>query len=1401
MDSLYEKVSYFLSPEGLVNYPTVDFYPYRNLAENIKNNYAIVDDLGNIIGFDLGIGDDFTSIQKLMKLDEFKGLIDECWEIDEYMDYVAREVLDPDHPIIEWEDFLARTDDIGDTIIDLENSYDNLKVCIEIDPQADPCDLHSERQITIKEGIAVGAVSITIGMISFIFGLTEIFRLIADYASGEYSGREAEFFMRLAGSTCAALIGVLGITVGTIVFIASFAKNIADGLLNSAKYLGKAIAVLAVLISVFEVGTLIAQFISGDLSDYTFWMELAKIAITVAFDIGIGLAIAATCSETGPWGVVAGLIIAGISLLTGWLTTLLNNPKWTIYTPDMIPEDLQGFLTGTGPIIPASTELNMRRHGSLEVGDIINYHIYAKNTGDRPVWFRANIAAEGGEWAGWQGKFGQWWYNPGESFEADYSITIAKAAPELNLNLKMDMDWEKFEIIIVVPWWQRVTGYRYNENISLGLPVLENSISDFYDNTIKIEEIEKIEINDLIEEFYKAKEEFRYKDAYDTANEIINLRQQELKITVNEYLNIQSRLELNEDNYLLKTNSEEEFQSLVERFYNRGVRAKNPIYFYNIEIPLTSITIPIPIFPPILWDYLAYDESDGYLIIPLSWDNFMNDVFDFINYRDELPLRTNIELSYTTQMQDIDSETGFYSTNFNYQLEGVDDPNVVFEFLAPPEFEITPLSFTGTLSSSIPLTISRVNTSILAGVYYFDFIIKLEDDIIFNQMVPFRMNSFSDLRFELENLTNPIIPGETVYILNITNYGNIPELVYLNISEIDPTFIYEDLYPEEYTDPFVQQHVIYPGQSVPCLIIRPPRNFNTLPGSYPCNITALDPIFGQLIVIDGSFEVGKFYDLEFECTEPEITIYDHEIGNYEFELTNLGNVAQNFNFSYDNISISSELMDSDMLSLNPGQQDSFSLILTPTYWGSEDFNVYINSEYNSSILNAHITIIDDDQNAPILSNLDLINNPLDLTVNFDILNEDEGDDQGISVINIYIDNILCITYNPDSDETSFTFTLSDNWLIEYGTHELMIEVVDNDNDVINDALTTVIIDHFETSPANMMSYILLEINELKLFIDDNVSCPYDFILESQLIRAEVNVESALESFILADVPKSVVLNKLAKANLDMTDFFIYIFNNFNAIPEDITYYIINELHKIRDHITITMGAIIGTECALDTANIIIQIDRLADKIFNDQEFMVSISIDIHLWIASNYLDNALVTMSLDDTTETLILESLSKVNLEFADLMAYLWDNVGCISENDSEYISIQIHKIRDNITFIMGRIVNTELSMKVANIEAEINQFGDLLFNSYDRIITLSINYKLWAISGYLDYILIVLAENCTYSVEMNINQIINQLNLIKLEIEEMENCGILSNEDALEIYDYTDKFINDIEDLTILI
>ena len=155
---------------------------------------------------------------------------------------------------------------------------------------------------------------------------------------------------------------------------------------------------------------------------------------------------------------------------------------------------------------------------------------------------------------------------------------------------------------------------------------------------------------------------------------------------------------------------------MIWRFFYEGIQARNPLY------------LPIPIIEYLL----GYDASDGYLTFPLSWSETKADILkhalDFIVYRDELPIKTNIHLSFVTQMQDIDPQYGEYSTDLRYLLEGADDPEVTFEFFAPPEFEITPTSCMGSLSSIMPLSISRVNSSILAGVYYFDFIIKMQDE-------------------------------------------------------------------------------------------------------------------------------------------------------------------------------------------------------------------------------------------------------------------------------------------------------------------------------------------------------------------------------------------------------------------------------------------------------------------------------------------------------------------------------------------------------------------------------------------------------------------------------------------------------------------------------------------------
>ncbi|MBY9005666.1 MAG: hypothetical protein KGD63_02820, partial [Candidatus Lokiarchaeota archaeon] len=99
-----------------------------------------------------------------------------------------------------------------------------------------------------------------------------------------------------------------------------------------------------------------------------------------------------------------------------------------------------------------------------------------------------------------------------------------------------------------------------------------------------------------------------------------------------------------------------------------------------------------------------------------------------------------------------------------------------------------------------------------------------------------------------------------------------------------------------------------------------------------------------------------------------------------------------------------------------------------------------------------ITIIDDDILAPQIINLVITYGFDDVLISFDAYDNDSGDDSGLSLIKIYIDQILILTEIPIGDESSFEFSILNQWGDDIGNHDVKIEVWDADNDREQDSL-------------------------------------------------------------------------------------------------------------------------------------------------------------------------------------------------------------------------------------------------------------------------------------------------------------------------------------------------------------
>lgn len=163
---------------------------------------------------------------------------------------------------------------------------------------------------------------------------------------------------------------------------------------------------------------------------------------------------------------------------------------------------------------------------------------------------------------------------------------------------------------------------------------------------------------------------------------------------------------------------------------------------------------------------------------------------------------------------------------------------------------------------------------------------------------------------------------------------------------------------------------------------------------------------------------------------------------------------------------------------------------------------------------------------------------------------------------------------------------------------------------------------------NMVNYILYEIADLREEVDNKVSCLFDWMIINRLDDAEYFINDALEKYLNDSIPLSIVLDLLAKGNIELSDCITILLDWLSLISEEDGDFISQYLHRIRDHITLTMGEMVGTEGACKIASVEAEIDCLADNIFEHQSLFVSLSIDIHLWAASANLDVALYYMAL-----------------------------------------------------------------------------------------------------------------------------------------------------------------------------
>lgn len=132
----------------------------------------------------------------------------------------------------------------------------------------------------------------------------------------------------------------------------------------------------------------------------------------------------------------------------------------------------------------------------------------------------------------------------------------------------------------------------------------------------------------------------------------------------------------------------------------------------------------------------------------------------------------------------------------------------------------------------------------------------------------------------------------------------------------------------------------------------------------------------------------------------------------------------------------------------------------------------------STTLTVSITIVDDDTGHPNVFNLIIHDDILNVFITFDTLDDGSGDDQGISIIKILINGECVSIYFSLDIEVTFDFVIDNNWIMQIGDHQVVIEIWDADDDRDGDILSTIIMESFEGTFLELRDYVVWEIDQL-----------------------------------------------------------------------------------------------------------------------------------------------------------------------------------------------------------------------------------------------------------------------------------------------------------------------------------
>ena len=550
--------------------------------------------------------------------------------------------------------------------------------------------------------------------------------------------------------------------------------------------------------------------------------------------------------------------------------------------------------------------------------------------------------------------------------------------------------------------------------------------------------------------------------------------------------------------------------------------------------------------------------------------------------------------------------------------------------------------------------------------------------------------------FDFEVVFDPFKPVNTelnydeilVSYINVTNIGNV-----LDRYDVEVIGLYKDLFflhePVNSTNQLhTGVHAVYStviGFQIPYWEI-------TMPGTrlFSIKVSSLtDPTVIKTFAC--SILITEYHLISFAVDEPDPpTITDSETHKYYFDLFNVGNVNEEVTISYTPVDIATLEFENDenFFSMTWGQEKYFYIELTPFELGYREFNITASSPFITETIEASINIIDDDTQYPYFEYFSIEDNHNWLNLSFIAKDDLLGDDQGLSNISVYVDDVLVYNYIPPPTQTIFNFSIpndwiwrTEDWIVGKRTYNVKVNITDADDDRITiDSLSTLFSDPdtFEVTLDEMYNYIVWLLDEMNNYIYNNSISALYGVVTQKIVKIQ---DILLEAYQLIEdgyLHTGLVRSKIAEAKLEIADTKTELMINKQSMSLLHFDYLKGIIQNIRNKILEIMGLSMGTPFSHAISLAEVEIYNVRDFVDYNIDPGDSENLANALTLAAEKLEDALFDISLDKDTESSITTAQRALDRARAEVVALV--DKGKISQDLATEILIEIVLIHTKI-------------------------------------------------------------------------------------------------------------------------